>query len=165
MPSAPPASRTARKPHRCGRCLGQIKPGQRYAAYAITPKHPDFGNAKWLRGRQHLKATGCYPGAAAIAADLIAEPHRFKVLLMIVDCKRVTSDIDTGEQVPTARVRRVEPVLPQDLAAAEQLMRRALEHRTGRVTLPLSLEDEMRIAFRDIDPDTGEKRGDGPRDG
>jgi hypothetical protein len=96
-------------------------------------------------------------GAAAIAADLIAEPHRFKVLLMIVDCRKVTTDHDSGEQVPTARVRRVEAVLPPDLPAAEQLMRRSLEKRTGRTVLPLGLEDEMRLAFKDIDPRTGEK--------
>ena len=109
-----------------------------------------------------IKITGTLPkgdanGAAAIASDLIAEPHRFKVLLMIVDCKKVTTDHDSGEQVPTARIRRIEPVLPQDLTTAEQIMRRSLEHRTGRVVLPLALEDEMRAAFKDINPRTGEK--------
>lgn len=113
-----------------------------------------------------IKISGTLPkgdanGAAAIAADLIAEPHRFKVILAIVDCKKVTTDNDTGEAVPTARIRRVEPVLPQDLPQAEQIMRRALEHRTGRVVLPMGLEDEVRIAFRGIDPSTGEKREDG----
>lgn len=111
-----------------------------------------------------IKISGTLPkgdanGAAAIAADLIAEPHRFKVLLMIVDCKKVTTDHDSGEAVPTARVRRVEPVLPQDLPVAEQIMRRSLEHRTGRTVLPLGLEDEVRLAFGDVDPETGEKRG------
>jgi hypothetical protein len=99
-------------------------------------------------------------GAAAIAADLIAEPHRFKVLLMIVDCKKVTTDHDNGEQVPTARIRRVEAVLSQDLPQAEAIMRRSMEKRTGRVILPLNLEDEVRLAFGGIDPITGEKRGD-----
>jgi hypothetical protein len=110
-----------------------------------------------------IKITGTLPkgdanGAAAIAADLIAEPHRFKVLLMIVDCKKVTLDNDSGEQVPTARIRRVEAVLTQDLGQAEQIMRRALEKRTGRVVLPLSLEDEVRLAFGNIDSRTGEQR-------
>lgn len=109
-----------------------------------------------------IKISGTLPkgdanGAAAIAADLIADPHRFKVLMMIVDCKKVTIDHDSGEQVPTARVRRVEPVLVQDLPAAEAMMRRSLEHRTGRVVLPLSMEDEIRLAFGQVDPRTGEK--------
>src|SRR5262250_1318276 len=91
-----------------------------------------------------IKISGTLPkgdanGAAAIAADLIADPHRFKVLLMIVDCRKVTTDNDTGEQVPTARVRRVEAVLPGDLPQAEQIMRRSLEKRLGRVVLPLNL--------------------------
>jgi hypothetical protein len=111
-----------------------------------------------------IKITGTLPkgdanGAAAIAADLIADPHRFKVLLLIVDCKKVTTDNDTGEAVPTARIRRVEAVLGQDLPQAEQIMRRSLEKRTGRTVLPLGLEDEVRMAFRDIDPRTGEKNG------
>lgn len=117
-----------------------------------------------------IKISGTLPkgdanGAASIAADLIADPHRFKVLLMIVDCKKVTTDNDTGEAVPTARVRRVEAVLPADLPAAEQLMRRSLEKRSGRTVLPLGLEDEMRLAFRDIDSRTGEKRDDTDDDG
>jgi hypothetical protein len=112
-----------------------------------------------------IKISGTLPkgdanGAASIAADLIADPHRFKVLLMIVDCKKVTTDNDTGEAVPTARIRRVEAVLPADLPQAEQLMRRALEKRNGRTMLPIGLEDEMRAAFRDINPRTGEKGGD-----
>jgi hypothetical protein len=82
------------------------------------------------------------------------------VLLLIVDCKKVTTDNDTGEAVPTARIRRVEAVLPADLPQAEQLMRRALEKRNGRTMLPIGLEDEMRAAFRDINPRTGEKGGD-----
>jgi hypothetical protein len=96
-------------------------------------------------------------GLGVIATDLVTDPHRFKVVMMIVDCKRVTSDNDTGETIPTARIRRAEAVLPQDLAAAEQLMRRALESRTGRVVLPLDMEDEMRLAFGQIDPRTGEQ--------
>jgi hypothetical protein len=53
--------RTARKPHKCGRCLHPIKPGQRYAAYAITPGDADFGNKRWLSGREHLNTADCYP--------------------------------------------------------------------------------------------------------
>jgi len=40
-------------------------------------------------------------------------------------------------------------------------MRRSLEQRTGRVVLPLNMEDEIRIAFGNVDPATGEKRDDG----
>jgi hypothetical protein len=88
---------------------------------------------------------------------LIDEPHRFHVILSIIDCKKVTTDNDTGEVVPTARIRRLEVVLRDDLPVAEQLMRRALESRNGRTVLPLDLEDDMRLAFQQIDPRTGER--------
>lgn len=96
-------------------------------------------------------------GVDHIAPDLIADPHRFKVLMMIVDCSGVAMNYDTGENVPTARIRRIEAVSPADLKFAEQIMRRALEARTGRVVLPLDMEDEVRLAFGQVDPRTGEK--------
>lgn len=113
-----------------------------------------------------IKLGGALPkgdanGMAAIAADLVADPHRFKVVLLIIDCKKVTTDNDSGEQIPTARIRRAEAVLPQDLPHAEAIMRRALEQRTGRVVLPLNLEDEVRLAFGQVDPRTGEKKDGG----
>lgn len=100
-------------------------------------------------------------GLDPIIRPLIDEPHRYHVVMAIVDCKQVTTNNDTGEVIPTARIRRIEVVLPQDLDAAEQLMRRALEKRAGRTVLPLDLEDDMRLAFKQIDPRTGEKRDDG----
>jgi hypothetical protein len=101
-------------------------------------------------------------GLGPIVRALIDEPHRFHVVMAIVDCKSVTTNNDTGEVIPTARIRRIEVMLPQDLTDAQRLMRRALEHRTGRTVLPLDLEDDINIAFRGIDPRTGEKDdGDG----
>ncbi len=100
-------------------------------------------------------------GLGPAVRGLIDEPHRYHVVLGIIDCSKVTTNNDTGEVVPTARIRRIEVVLPGDLAVAEQLMRRALEGRAGRTVLPLDLEDDMRMAFRQIDPRTGEKHGGG----
>lgn len=97
-------------------------------------------------------------GLGPIVRTLIDEPHRFHAVLAIVDCKAVHTNNDTGEVIPTARIRRIEVVLPQDLDTGQKLMRRALENRTGRTVLPLDLEDDMRIAFEQIDPRTGEKR-------
>jgi hypothetical protein len=100
-------------------------------------------------------------GLGPAVRGLIDEPHRYHVILGIIDCSKITTNNDTGEIVPTARIRRVEVVLSGDLTVAEQLMRRALESRAGRTMLPLDLEDDMRLAFRQIDPRTGEKHGDG----
>lgn len=101
-------------------------------------------------------------GLGPIVRALIDEPHRYHVVMAIVDCKRVTTDNDTGEIIPTARIRRIEVVLPGDLDTGQALMRRALEKRTGRTFLPLDLEDDMKLAFKQIDPRTGERLdGDG----
>jgi hypothetical protein len=86
-------------------------------------------------------------GLSPIVLGLIEDPSRFRVVLAIVDCKSVTTDADTGETVPTARIRRIEAVLSADLDSARRLMARAMEHRTGRTMLPLDMEDEMRTAF------------------
>lgn len=112
-----------------------------------------------------IKITGKLPegdanGLAALRTGLIAHPRQLHVVIAILDCKAVTTEHDTGEQIPTARIRRIEAVMPEDHPSARRIMTRALEHRTGRVMLPLDVEDEIRLAFGRIDPETGEKRGD-----
>lgn len=91
-------------------------------------------------------------GLGALVRDLIDTPGSLHAVIAIVDCKSITTDADTGEVVPTARIRRIEALLPDDLGTARRLMERAMEKRTGRAVLPLGLEDEMRAAFQDIDP-------------
>lgn len=92
-------------------------------------------------------------GLGPLVLDLVQHPHRFKVVLAILDCKSVATNTDTGEVVPTARIRRIEPVLAEDMPTARRLMERALEKRTGRQMLPLGLEEEMRAAFDGVTED------------
>lgn len=99
-------------------------------------------------------------GLTAIARDLIDNPHEIHVVVALVDCKRTTTDNDSGEVVPTARIRRVEVIGGQDKDLAAKMMRRALETRTGKTVLPFDLEEDLRAAFGGIDPDTGEILGD-----
>lgn len=99
-------------------------------------------------------------GLTAIARDLIDNPHAIHVVVALVDCKRTTTDNDSGEVVPTARIRRVEVIGGQDKDLAAKMMRRALETRTGKTVLPFDLEEDLRAAFGGIDPDTGEILGD-----
>lgn len=106
-----------------------------------------------------IKFTSALPkgeanGLSAIVPDLVDNPTGFKVVMAIVDCKSITTDSDTGEIVPTARIRRIEAITGNDLAAARRLMERAMEQRTGRTMLPLGLEDEMREAFKDAGLDS-----------
>jgi len=111
------------------------------------------------------KLAGSLPGGdanglTAIARDLIDNPHEIHVVVALVDCKRITTDNDSGEVVPTARIRRVEVIGDNDRDLAAKMMRRALEHRTGKTVLPFDLEEDLRAAFGRIDPDTGEILGD-----
>lgn len=99
-------------------------------------------------------------GLMAIARQLIDSPHDVHVVIGIVDCKRITTDNDTGEIVPTARIRRIEVIAGDDKDVAAKMMRRALETRTGKTVLPFDLEEDLRAAFGRIDPDTGEILGD-----
>lgn len=94
-------------------------------------------------------------GLAPIAHELAnqatgRQPKQLYAVVAIVDCARIAVDTDTGTEVVTPRFRRVELLLAGDLSAAEKLIRRSLEHRSGRTTLPLDLEDEIRQAFTGI---------------
>jgi hypothetical protein len=115
---------------------------------------------------QALLPKGEANGLAAIADELIKDPNRLRAALIIFDAKRGTEDYDLRDTVVTVRVRRVETLLPTDLSAAETMIRRALEFRSGQTTLELELEDEIRKTFESMkdpdstdDPDEGGKGG------
>lgn len=78
------------------------------------------------------------------------------VAVVILDPKRIDEDVDTGHREAVMRIRSIEALLPDDIEAALRLLRRAYEHRTGQVTLPIDLEDELRNVFDAINLDTGE---------
>lgn len=127
--------------------------------------------------RGALLPTGEENGLADVASQLVAQgtgraPHRLYAVIGIVDARRVAVDADSGAEVATVRFRRVEVLLPADLAAAEKLLRRALESRSGQTTLPLDLEDQIREAFSEMldpespdDPADADDQGDEPDDG
>jgi hypothetical protein len=100
-----------------------------------------------------MKISGALPagdgnGLSAIVSDLVREPHKLHVCIALVDCKSYTTDVDSGDIVPVARLRRIEVVNDAgDMKVAETLMRRSLDHRTGREELPYDLEAEISQAF------------------
>lgn len=110
-----------------------------------------------------IKMAGALPsgranGLGPIVPDLVHEPSRYKVVLAIVDCKETKRDTDTGEIIPTVRIRRIEAITGLDRTDAQRLMRRALEKRSGAPMLPLEIEDElgeMAAAFVDEDAEGG----------
>lgn len=91
--------------------------------------------------------SGSANGLGEIVDALTRDPEGLQVLIMIVDTKKIETIPDTGEVVPTARVRRVEALTGMDLKAGRTLMRRAYEKRTGRESLPIEVEAEFDQAF------------------
>jgi hypothetical protein len=83
-------------------------------------------------------------GLAALAGRLVDDPQKVHVVVALIDCVKVTKKVESGEEVPTARIRAIEPIAAHaDAAEMERLLRRAYERRTGKVELPLELEREL----------------------
>lgn len=98
-------------------------------------------------------------GLVSLVEHLINSPADLTLCVALVDTKRLTTDMDTGDVVPTARVRRIEPIGDdEDQGVIRRIMSRALERRTGKTVLPYELETSLRDAI-DVDPDTGEVHG------
>jgi hypothetical protein len=111
-------------------------------------------------------------GLASIAHLLVDDPSAVHVAIVLLDCSRLTTSVDDGATLPTARIRAIEPIREgPDAVELRRLHRRALEDRTGRVTLPLDLErelDDLGLHADDDDaprePDARERAAGGDRD-
>lgn len=90
-------------------------------------------------------------GLPALARTLIDDPQRVNVIIALVDCQTTTTNNDTGEIIPTARIRRIEPIVDGDKDVAAKMLRRAMERRTGKTVLPFDLEEDLRAVLNDPD--------------
>lgn len=100
-----------------------------------------------------MKLTSSLPkehGLAPISRALIDDPRKSHAVIALVDCKKITTDNDSGEIEPTARIRVIEVVTGSDLHRVERMLRRALEKRTGQAVLPVDLEDELETVFEGL---------------
>lgn len=84
-------------------------------------------------------------GFGTVSAALVDDPEARHIIVAIVNCKKITTDVDTGDVVPTARICAIEAFRGETADAKElrRLWRRAFERRTGKVELPLELEREL----------------------
>lgn len=102
-------------------------------------------------------------GLAAIAPALVENPKTVHVAVVLLDCVKRTESVDSGDVIPTVRLRAIEPIAAHETDAAElrRLLRRAHERRTGRVELPLGLEAELTSLGLAVDePDDDEREPD-----
>lgn len=102
------------------------------------------------------KFSGTLPGGeanglSALAAQLLRNPQGTHIVVGIIDTKTITTDVDTGDQVPTVRFRRVEPVPGPDADHVVRIMQRATERRTGAAMLPIEMEDELKDLLESLD--------------
>lgn len=89
-------------------------------------------------------------GLGAITRDLVENPEKVHVVVALVDCSQITTDTDSGDVIPTARIRRIEAIAdPEDGRRLRVLLRREWERRTGKTVLPFELEEDLRMAFGD----------------
>lgn len=83
-------------------------------------------------------------GLSAISGELCEDPEKVHVAVVLLDCAQITTNVDNGDVVPTARIRAIEPIRPsKDANEMQRLIRRAYERRTGKVELPLEMEQEF----------------------
>lgn len=80
-------------------------------------------------------------GLGRIAGALIDNPDQVQIAIVLLDSPKMTTNNDTGEVIPTARVRAIEPLVTTESATtAREMMRVAYQARTGNVELPLDWE-------------------------
>lgn len=100
-------------------------------------------------------------GLDSLNAPFTMHPDQQHIVVAVLDCKTITTDVDTGFQIATARILRVEPLKGREAEQAEQLLQHAMERRTG-VKAITGLENILRdgvglhIAGMTVNPDTGE---------
>ncbi len=77
-------------------------------------------------------------GLAAGLDGFLDNPGRSQVAVVLLDTKTLTTDTDTGDVIPTVRVRQVEVLTDAaQIASGRALLNRAFVRRTGASALPL----------------------------
>jgi hypothetical protein len=87
-------------------------------------------------------------GLAAIDDQLVATPDEAQLIVAFVNCSRITTECDSGDVVPTARILGVEALSGKEREKVERAYRLAHDQRVGRTPLI------------GINGDTGEITGD-----
>lgn len=87
-------------------------------------------------------------GLAGKLRELVDDPERVHVLIVLADVTKVTQLVESGATVPTLRIRRVEAIGdPTDQKELQRILMREYERRTGQPVLPLELERDVESAF------------------
>lgn len=96
-----------------------------------------------------VKLAGRLPGSTenngmlSVVPDLLATPATDRMYVIWADVLKVTEDVETGDRVPTLRVKRIEPMGDVDEAsqALQELVMKTAEQRLGHTPLPFDQTD------------------------
>ena len=93
-------------------------------------------------------------GVDAIAGRLVDDPDTIRIAVVWFDVQKTVIDTDSGDHVPTIRVRRIEPLGDADQvsAAIRDAVQSAVKERTGRTPIPF----ESGEVLEGYDPDQPE---------
>jgi hypothetical protein len=79
-------------------------------------------------------------GLGVIEAALVDDPDAEHIVIARINRRRVTTDDDTGDTIPTARVVHIEVIRGELEADAREILGAAHRTRTGEETLPFGDE-------------------------
>jgi hypothetical protein len=82
-------------------------------------------------------------GLEPLYSDLIRDPHRSRVAVVVFDTAKVTKDIVNYETVPTIRIVAIEAVDGDDAGKLRAMLQRAHAERTGNLELPAEWESVL----------------------
>lgn len=76
-------------------------------------------------------------GLGSINRELVAHPTDTQVVIALLDCKSITTDVDSGLDIATARILHIEPLRELEATQAREMLLAAQERRTGQKALPI----------------------------
>lgn len=92
-------------------------------------------------------------GIDALQGELVESPKDLRLSVIWHDVSKVTKDVDTGDLIPTLRVRRIEPLgeVGEVSDAIRNAVQEAIEKRTGRTPIPFDIAEVVEGMFPDPD--------------
>jgi hypothetical protein len=100
-----------------------------------------------LAGRlpQSAESNGMY----SVQPELLTDPEEQRLAVIWYDVLKITRDVDQGDEVPTIRVLKIEPMGQVDDAsqALREMVMQKAEARLGHTPLPFDQHDPDGVAL------------------
>lgn len=80
-------------------------------------------------------------GLGAILRELLREPEKTHMAVVVLDTAKITRDLEADDYYPTVRIVAIEPITGGvDVGRLRTMLQRAYEQRTGNLELPADWE-------------------------